>query len=187
MSPVKSILIGIVGLLLLASLIGYSGENVIDSVPKPVAGACGVTKEAFSDVPGSGAILDIDVDVSWTEGSVWLGVIDVETYDSLDAKDVGNDEGQIVDCSKAEKVDFLAGGPDSGDDSEFSWEPNGEEFHIVIGTSSSGSGGSLIPGGNFQASGFDVTVEHHTSGGWGTLIILFGIEVGLIYITANDR
>ena len=57
----------------------------------------------------------------------------------------------------------------------------------MIGTSSSGSGGSLIPGGNFQASGFDVTVEHHTSGGWGTLIILFGIEVGLIYITANDR
>lgn len=184
MSPVKAILTGVVGILLLASLIGYSGENVIDSVPKPVAGACGVTKEAFSDVPGSGAMLDIDVDVSWSEDSVWLGVIDVETYDSLDAKDVGNDEGQIIDCSKAEKVDFLAGGPNSEDDSEFSWEPNGEKFHIVIGTSSSGS---LFPGGGFQASGFDVTVNHHTSGGWGTIFILFLIEVGLIYITVNDN
>jgi len=187
MSPVKAILTGVVGILLLASLIGYSGENVIDGVPKPVAGACGVTKESFSDVPGSGAFLDIDVDVSWTEDSVWVGVISVETYDSLDTTDVGNDDGQIVECSKVEKVDFLAGGPDSEDDSEFSWEPDGDEFHIVIGTSSSSPGGGILPAGDFQTSGFDVTVDYHASGGWGTIVILFIIEVGLIYITANDK
>ena len=84
MPPIKPILSGVVGLLILVSLIGYSGENLIENVPKPDAGLCGVTKEAYSDVPGSGALLDIDVDVTWDDSTVWIGIIDVETYDSLE-------------------------------------------------------------------------------------------------------
>ena len=41
MGKVKSILSVVVGLLLLASLIGYSGEEIIPKVPKPDAGLCG--------------------------------------------------------------------------------------------------------------------------------------------------
>ena len=83
MARTKSILTGVVGLLLIASLIGYSGEEVIEEVPIPDAGLCGVTKESYNDVPGSGAVLDIDVDVSWDEDTVWIGIIDVGTFLSL--------------------------------------------------------------------------------------------------------
>ena len=106
MPPIKPILSGVVGLLILASLIGYSGENLIESVPKPDAGLCGVTKEAYSDVPGSGALLDIDVDVTWDDNTVWIGIIDVETYDSLD-KLGGNSDGELVSCEN--KINFIAG------------------------------------------------------------------------------
>ena len=73
MGKVKSILSVVVGLLLLASLIGYSGEEIIPEVPKPDAGLCGVTKEAFDTVPGASALLDIEVEVSWDDSSVWIG------------------------------------------------------------------------------------------------------------------
>ena len=36
-------------------------------VPKPADGFCGVTSDAYPDVPGSGAMLDIDVTVTWDD------------------------------------------------------------------------------------------------------------------------
>ena len=194
MAPIKPILTGVVGLLLLASLIGYSGENIIEDVPKPDAGLCGVTKEAYSDVPGSGAILDIDVDVTWDDATVWLGVIDVDTYNSLE-KLGGNSDGQLVSCDS--KIDFLAGGPDTGKDSRFSWIPNGEDFHIMIGSLEEAEEEEEEDGGIWpleeQAEGlsfideFKVTVNYDATGGWASIIILFLLEAGLVYATAMDR
>ena len=194
MALIKPILTGVVGLLLLASLIGYSGENIIEDVPKPDAGLCGVTKEAYSDVPGSGAILDIDVDVTWDDATVWLGVIDVDTYNSLE-KLGGNSDGQLVSCDS--KIDFLAGGPDTGKDSRFSWIPNGEDFHIMIGSLEEAEEEEEEDGGIWpleeQAEGlsfideFKVTVNYDATGGWGLIIILFLLEAGLVYATAMDR
>ena len=194
MAPIKPILTGVVGLLLLASLIGYSGENIIEDVPKPDAGLCGVTKEAYSDVPGSGAILDIDVDVTWDDATVWLGVIDVDTYNSLE-KLGGNSDGQLVSCDS--KINFLAGGPDTGKDSRFSWIPNGEDFHIMIGSLEEAEEEEEEDGGIWpleeQAEGlsfideFKVTVNYDATGGWGSIIILFLLEAGLVYATAMDR
>ena len=34
---------------------------------------------------------------------------------------------------------------------------------------------------------FKVTVNYDASGGWGTIIVLFMIEIGLVYATALDR
>ena len=194
MALIKPILTGVVGLLLLASLIGYSGENIIEDVPKPDAGLCGVTKEAYSDVPGSGAILDIDVDVTWDDATVWLGVIDVDTYNSLE-KLGGNSDGQLVSCDS--KIDFLAGGPDTGKDSRFSWIPNGEDFHIMIGSLEEAEEEEEEDGGIWpleeQAEGlsfideFKVTVNYDATGGWASIIILFLLEAGLVYATAMDR
>ena len=194
MAPIKPILTGVVGLLLLASLIGYSGENIIEDVPKPDAGLCGVTKEAYSDVPGSGAILDIDVDVTWDDATVWLGVIDVDTYNSLE-KLGGNSDGQLVSCDS--KIDFLAGGPDTGKDSRFSWIPNGEDFHIMIGSLEEAEEEEEEDGGIWpleeQAEGlsfideFKVTVNYDATGGWASIIILFLLEAGLVFATAMDR
>ena len=194
MAPIKPILSGVVGLLLLASLIGYSGENIIENVPKPDAGMCGVTKEAYSDVPGSGAILDIDVDVTWDDNTVWLGVIDVDTYNSLE-KLGGNSDGQLVSCDS--KIDFLAGGPDSGKDSRFSWVPDGDDFHIIIGSMEEAEEEEEEDDGIWpldeQVEGFSfidefkVTVNYDATGGWASIILLFLLEIGLVYATAMDR
>ena len=194
MAPIKPKLSGEVGLLLLASLIGYSGENIIENVPKPDAGLCGVTKEAYSDVPGSGAILDIDVDVTWDDNTVWLGVIDVDTYNSLE-KLGGNSDGQLVSCDS--KIDFLAGGPDSGKDSRFSWVPDGDDFHIIIGSMEEAEEEEEEDDGIWpldeQVEGFSfidefkVTVNYDATGGWASIILLFLLEIGLVYATAMDR
>ncbi len=194
MAAIKPILTGIVGLLFLASLIGYSGEVIIDNVPKPDAGLCGVTKESYSDVPGSGAILDIDVKVAWEDDTVWIGIIDVETYDSLD-KLGGNSEGEIVPCES--KIRFLAGGPSFGNDSEFSWNPDGNEFHIIIGSMEEAEDDDDDDGDNpfpFEDSistqtfidEFTVTVNYNASGGWGLILFLLILELGLVYVTTLD-
>jgi hypothetical protein len=193
MPPIKPILSAIVGILLIASLVGYSGQNVIDDVPKPDIGLCGVTKESYSDVPGSGLILDIDVDVSWDDNTVWIGIIDVATYDSLE-KLGGNSDGELVPCDS--KINFIAGGPESGDDSKFTWVPNGDEFHIMIGSmeeADDDDDGGIWPLGDNDVEEqsfvdeFTVTVNYDASGGWGVIILLFIIEIGLVYATALDR
>ena len=35
-------------------------------------------------VPASGAILDIEVDITWDDNTVWIGIISVEDYESLE-------------------------------------------------------------------------------------------------------
>ena len=195
MAGVKPILTAVVGLLILVTLIGYSGENVIDDVPKPDAGLCGVTKDSYSDVPGDGALLDIEVDVAWSDDAVWIGIIDTSTYDSLE-KLGGNDEGHIVSCDA--KVSFVAGGPNSGNDSSFQWTPDGDEFHIMIGSMEEADEEDDDDNGNpwpFESTkepqtfidSFTATVEYDASGGWGTILILLIIELGLTYVTILER
>jgi hypothetical protein len=195
MGKVKSILSVVVGLLLLGSLIGYSGQEIIPDVPKPDAGLCGVTKEAFDTVPGASALLDIEVEVSWDDNTVWIGIISVNDYNSLE-KLGGNSEGEIVSCDS--RIEFIAGGPSSGSDSKFDWIPDGEEFHIMIGSledaeeeddeddddpwpfSSQKNSQSFI-------DEFNVTVNYDVSGGWGAILVLFAIEITLVYFTLLDK
>ena len=195
MGKVKSILSVVVGLLLLGSLIGYSGQEIIPDVPKPDAGFCGVTKEAFDTVPGASALLDIEVEVSWDDNTVWIGIISVDDYNSLE-KLGGNPDGEIVSCDS--RIDFIAGGPSSGSNSKFDWIPDGEEFHIMIGSleeaeeeddeddddpwpfSSQKNPQSFI-------DEFNVTVNYDVSGGWGAIIVLFAIEITLVYFTLLDK
>ena len=195
MGKVKSILSVVVGLLLLGSLIGYSGQEIIPDVPKPDAGLCGVTKEAFDTVPGASALLDIEVEVSWDDNTVWIGIISVKDYNSLE-KLGGNSEGEIVSCDS--RIEFIAGGPSSGSDSKFDWIPDGEEFHIMIGSledaeeeddeddddpwpfSSQKNSQSFI-------DEFNVTVNYDVSGGWGAILVLFAIEITLVYFTLLDK
>ena len=39
---------------------------------------------------------------------------------------------------------------------------------------------------NSFVSEFDVTVNYDASGGWVTIIVLFGIEIGLVYLIRNQ-
>ena len=182
----------VVGILILVSFIGYTGTYDAPGVPKPDAGFCGVTSDAYSDVPGSGAMLDIDVAVSWDDDDVWVGIITPEDYASLE-KFGGNDKGEIVSCNA--DIDFVAGGP-SAKDNTFDWVPDGEPFHIMIGSLNEGDdgGGGGFPGPlnsgvesqNFNGD-FDVSVEADVSGGWAIIAILLLIEVGAVYLAAQDR
>ncbi len=179
----------IFGVLFLAALIGYPGGEEIPSVPKPDAGLCGVTKEAYDTVPGSGALLDIEVDVTWDDNTVWIGIITVEDYESLE-KLGGNSDGEIVSCDA--RIDYVAGGPSSGEKSSFSYTPDGEDFHIMIGSLDEADDEDDDDGGDpwpFESGfkpksfvdEFNVQVDFDVSGGWGTLLILISIEIVLCY------
>ena len=195
MGKVKSILSVVVGLLLLGSIIGYSGQEIIPDIPKPDAGLCGVTKEAFDTVPGASALLDIEVMVSWDDNSVWIGIISVDDYSSLE-KLGGNSDGEIVSCDS--KIEFIAGGPSSASDSKFDWIPDGEEFHIMIGSLEDAEEqddeedddpwpfSSQITPKSFIDE-FNVTVDYDVSGGWGVIVVLFAIEITLVYFTLLDK
>jgi hypothetical protein len=195
MGRVKSILPIVIGILLLASLIGYSGEEIIPDVPKPDAGFCGVTKEAFDTVPGASALLDIEVEVTWDDKTVWIGIISVEDYNSL-AKLGGNSDGEIVSCDS--KIDFIAGGPTSASDSMFEWTPDGEDFHIMIGSLEDAEDDEEEDDDdpwpfNGQISSksfideFNVNVDYDVSGGWLAIVILFAIEIALVYFKLLDK
>jgi len=190
MSGAMKIASAVFGILFLAALIGYSGGEEIPSVPKPDAGLCGVTKEAYDTVPGSGALLDIDVDITWDDSTVWIGIITVEDYESLE-KLGGNSDGEIVSCDA--RIDYVAGGPSSGETSSFSYTPDGEDFHIMIGSLEEADDDDDDDGGGdpwpfeseFKSQSFvdefNVDVAFDVSGGWGTLLILFMVELVLGY------
>ena len=194
MGAVKPILSIVVGLLLLASLIGYSGEEVIPEVPKPDAGLCGVTKEAFDTVPGASALIDIEVEVSWDDNTVWIGIISVDDYNSLE-KLGGNSDGEIVSCDS--RIEFIAGGPSSASDSKFEWIPDGEDFHIMIGSLEDAEEEEEEDDDPWPFSSqnepqsfvdeFNVTVNYDVSGGWGVIVVLFAIEITLVYFTLLDK
>ena len=190
MSGAMKIASAVFGILFLAALIGYSGGEDIPNVPKPDAGLCGVTKEAYDTVPGSGALLDIEVDITWDDSTVWIGIITVEDYESLE-KLGGNSDGEIVSCDA--RIDYVAGGPSSGETSSFSYTPDGEDFHIMVGSLEEADDGDGDDGGDPWPFGsglesqsfvdeFNVKVDFDVSGGWGTLLILFMVEVILGYL-----
>jgi len=183
----------VVGILILISFVGYNGTYDAPGVPKPADGFCGVTSDAYSDVPGSGAMIDIDVTVTWDDEDVWVGIITPEDYASLE-KFGGNNKGEIVSCSAS--IDYVAGGP-SANKSTFDWIPDGEPFHIMIGSLNEGEGGGEggddpwpfdgeIGSQSFDGD-FDVFVEADVTGGWGIISLLILIEIGAVYLTAQDR
>ena len=190
MSGAMKIASAVFGILFLAALIGYSGGEEIPNVPKPDAGLCGVTKDEYDTVPGSGALIDIDVDITWDDNTVWIGIISVEDYESLE-KLGGNSDGEIVSCDA--RIDYVAGGPSSGETSSFSYTPDGENFHIMIGSLEESNDDDDDDGGDpwpfeseFKSQSFvdefNVDVDFDVSGGWGTLLILFTVELILGYL-----
>lgn len=196
MAGIKEIIAAVIGILILASIIGYSGQEDIPNVPEPGAGLCGVTKDSFDNIPGSGLLVDIEVDVSWDDNEVWIGIITVEDYDSLE-KMGGNSDGDLVPCDS--KIEFVAGGPSSGSDSKFNYIPDGEEFHIMIGSleeaeDDDDDDDSIIPGfveetveSTEFVDEFNVKVEYDVSGGLGIILILIVIELTLMYYILLNR
>ena len=140
--------------------------------------------------------MDIEVDVSWDDNEVWIGIITVDDYDSLE-KLGENPEGELVPCDS--KIDFVAGGPSSGSDSKFNYIPDGEEFHIMIGSLEEAEeeeedDDDFLPppfGQNVESQSFidefNVKVEYDVSGGLGIILILIVIELVLLYYVLLNR
>lgn len=195
MAAWKAGLSALIGLLLIGSFVGYTYEEDFEGIPKPDAGVCGVTKDSFDQVPGDGALVDIDVTITWDDDTIWIGIIDVDTYENL--VDIGgNSDGKMVACDS--DITYLAGGPSIGNNSNFEWIPNGEEFHIIMGSLEEGDGDDSGDDGNpwpfsngvdsqsFTGE-FNVHVEGDASGGWGIILILLLIEIGAVWNTLLDR
>lgn len=193
MAAVKPIISAILGILLIAALFGYTVEYDKEGIPQPDAGVTGVTKESFSDVPSSGAIVDIDVAISWNSDQVWIGIISVEEYDRI-GKAPGNEEANIVTTDPTE-IEYIAGGP-SISGQAFEWQPDGEAFHIVLGSVEDDGGGGGGGGDPWPFDGevsqqsftgeFDISVDADVSGGWVVILILLIGELGALYVTALD-
>jgi hypothetical protein len=195
MAAVKPIISAILGILLIAALFGYSVEYDTTGIPQPDAGVTGVTKEAFSDVPSSGSIVDIDVAISWSSDQVWIGIITAEEYAKI-GKAPGNDEANIVITDPTE-IEYVAGGP-SISGQAFEWQPDGEPFHIVLGSvedDGGGGGGGDDPWPPFDGEAsqqsftgeFDIFVDADVSGGWVVILILLIGELGALYVTVLDK
>ena len=73
----------LIGVLILASLVGWTVSDTIEDIPKPSDGICAVTSEPVS-IPSSGALVDVDLDLTWSDSSVWIGIINEETYAGLE-------------------------------------------------------------------------------------------------------
>ena len=109
----------------------------------------------------------------------------------------GNSDGDLVPCDS--KIEFVAGGPSSGSDSKFNYIPDGEEFHIMIGSleeaeDDDDDDDSIIPGfveetveSTDFVDEFNVKVEYDVSGGLGIILILIVIELTLMYYILLNR
>ncbi len=187
--PIASVAIGI---LLLVGLIGYTSEDIYSDIPKPSADVCAVKSDPI-EVPSSGSMIDIDVTLSWSDSSIWLGVISAEEYAKM-SKSVSVDGADVVPCPSGNDISFIAGGPGAGD--TFNWQPDGQDVHVMMGGPKGtddggddddnglppplgGGGGDDGPGPSFNGY-FEAQSSADISIGILLLVILAAIEIAIL-------
>ena len=186
-SAFKSIMSLLIGVLILASLVGWTVSDTIEDIPKPSDGICAVTSEPVS-IPSSGALVDVDLDLTWSDSSVWIGIINVETYAGLE-KSTAYNGAEVVACNS--QISYVAGGPGTGD--ALAWQPDGQAIHILVGgpedTQEEDEEDDGFPPpfspleaqqGQDYSGDFDLTYEAHISGGSGFLFVLVAIEIAFV-------
>jgi len=186
--PIASVVIGI---LLIGGLIGYTSEDIFPDIPKPSADVCAVQSEPL-EIPASGSLIDIDVTLTWSDSSIWLGIISADEYAKM-SKSVHVDGADVVACPSGNDISFIAGGPGAGD--TFNWQPDGQDVHVMIGgpkgTDDGGDDGNGLPpplggGGGDDEPGpsfngyFEIQSSADISFGVLLLVILAAIEIGIL-------
>jgi hypothetical protein len=186
--PIASVVIGI---LLIGGLIGYTSEEIYPDIPKPSADVCAVQSEPL-EIPASGSLIDIDVTLTWSDASIWLGIISADEYAKM-SKSVHVDGADVVACPSGNEISFIAGGPGAGD--TFNWQPDGQDVHVMIGgpkgTDDGGDDGNGLPpplggGGGDDEPGpsfngyFEIQSSADISFGVLLLVILAAIEIGIL-------
>ena len=185
--PIASVVIGI---LLIGGLIGFTSEAIFSDIPKPNADVCAVKSKPL-EVPASGSMIDIDVTLTWSDSSIWLGIISADEYAKM-SKSVHVDGADVVACPSGNEISFIAGGPGAGD--TFNWQPDGQDVHVMIGgpkgTDDGGDDGNGLPpplgGGGGDETGpsfngyFEIQSSADISFGVLLLVILAAIEIGIL-------
>ena len=186
--PIASVVIGI---LLIGGLIGYTSEEIFPDIPKPSADVCAVQSEPL-EIPASGSLIDIDVTLTWSDSSIWLGIISADEYAKM-SKSVHVDGADVVACPSGNEISFIAGGPGAGD--TFNWQPDGQDVHVMVGgpkgTDDGGDDGNGLPpplggGGGDDEPGpsfngyFEIQSSADISIGILLLVILALIEIGIL-------
>ena len=186
--PIASVVIGI---LLIGGLIGYTSEDIFPDIPKPSADVCAVQSEPL-EIPASGSLIDIDVTLTWSDASIWLGIISADEYAKM-SKSVHVDGADVVACPSGNEISFIAGGPGAGD--TFNWQPDGQDVHVMIGgpkgTDDGGDDGNGLPpplggGGGDDEPGpsfngyFEIQSSADISFGVLLLVILALVEIGIL-------
>ena len=184
----------VIGVLLLVGLIGYTSNEIYPEIPKPSADVCAVKSEPL-EIPASGTLIDIDVTLTWSDSSVWLGIVSAAEYDKM-SKSMNVEGADVVPCPSGNEITFIAGGPGAGD--TFSWEPDGQDVHVMVGGPKGNDDGgdddddSVLPpplgggGGDDDGPGpsfngyFDIESSADISIGILLLVILAAIEIAIL-------
>lgn len=144
--------------------IGLSGEgevstNVPACVP-PLACDAGVSHDTL-DIPGIAVILDVEAEVSWSQSSAWIGVIENEVPASCESLP------SHLSCDEDE-LNFVAGGPDSS--GSFSWSAEPGSYRFASGSDSASS--------SLRTNSISYTWSAGLSSG--LMFALFAIGIGLL-------
>ncbi|MCH1523869.1 MAG: hypothetical protein L7S41_01810 [Candidatus Thalassarchaeaceae archaeon] len=169
----------ICAILLLGSLVGINlgdDSSTIDMVPCEVddSGTCFVAMTPEIDPPTIFGILDINLEISWTENiDSWFAVVESKAGDESVCPP--SDSTWLTDCTAEDIEEYIIIGGDEEEDGVINWNVQTDEYRIVTG----GREGADI--GDKQV----LTTNTEISFDWKVEWILFIISVTL-FIGAGE-
>jgi len=165
--------VGIIcGIMLIGSLIGVSlpeEASTIPQVPCEVDDSeiCFIAMTEVINPPMIFSLLDIDLDIAWSEeNEAWFAIVGTEAYVNCPP----DSETKITECTADDVEEFIIVGGEDEEDGTLSWDIGTEKYHIITG----GREGADI--GDMQV----LTTSVEISFDWKVELILVVISVTLV-------
>ena len=165
--------VGIIcGIMLIGSLIGVSlpeEASTIPQVPCEVDDSeiCFIAMTEVINPPMIFSLLDIDLDITWSEeNEAWFAIVGTEAY----VNSPPDSETKITECTADDVEEFIIVGGEDEEDGTLSWDIGTEKYHIITG----GREGADI--GDMQV----LTTSVEISFDWKVELILVVISVTLV-------
>ena len=165
--------VGIIcGIMLIGSLIGVSlpeEASTIPQVPCEVDDSeiCFIAMTEVINPPMIFSLLDIDLDITWSEeNEAWFAIVGTEAYVNCPP----DSETKITECTADDVEEFIIVGGEDEEDGTLSWDIGTEKYHIITG----GREGADI--GDMQV----LTTSVEISFDWKVELILVVISVTLV-------
>ncbi|MBT3600250.1 MAG: hypothetical protein HOE00_02880 [Euryarchaeota archaeon] len=158
--------------MLIGSLIGVSlpeEASTIPQVPCEVDDSeiCFIAMTEVINPPMIFSLLDIDLDITWSEeNEAWFAIVGTEAYVNCPP----DSETKITECTADDVEEFIIVGGEDEEDGTLSWDIGTEKYHIITG----GREGADI--GDMQV----LTTSVEISFDWKVELILVVISVTLV-------